>query len=173
MKKSSLLTITLLIGITVFLGGFPVHAADPPAKVKIERLTKYFAPVEFDHASHVEMIGGCTECHHHTTGTEPSNAECVRCHGGGKKSASVACQDCHAAEPFSAAYVREQVADRFLYHLDKPGLKGAYHMNCVGCHRDSGGPVDCADCHARTDAGEQLYRTGKYSPKPGHAAAGH
>lgn len=173
MKKTSVLSITLMLGLMILSGGISAQAATPPARVTIDQLSNYFVPVDFDHVGHVDMIGGCSECHHHTTGAVPKNEECQRCHSGGKPVAAIACRDCHAADPFSAAYVREQGADRFRYHLDQPGLKGAYHLNCVGCHRNAGGPVDCVDCHARTDAGDKLYRTGSYTPKPGPADAEH
>ena len=36
--------------------------------------------------------------------------------------------------------------------LRLPGLKGAYHRQCMNCHREMGsGPLDCVGCHAKTD----------------------
>ncbi len=33
--------------------------------------------------------------------------------------------------------------------LNQPGLKGAYHRQCMNCHRQmGGGPLGCEDCHA-------------------------
>ncbi len=34
--------------------------------------------------------------------------------------------------------------------LRKPGLKGAYHRQCMNCHREMGeGPMGCEDCHRK------------------------
>lgn len=34
--------------------------------------------------------------------------------------------------------------------LRRPGLKGAYHRQCMNCHREMGaGPLGCEDCHKR------------------------
>ena len=32
---------------------------------------------------------------------------------------------------------------------NKPGLMGAYHLQCMGCHKEMGmeKPVSCTDCH--------------------------
>ncbi len=36
--------------------------------------------------------------------------------------------------------------------LRLPGLKGAYHRQCMNCHREMGsGPLDCVGCHALAD----------------------
>ncbi len=36
--------------------------------------------------------------------------------------------------------------------LRLPGLKGAYHRQCMNCHREMGaGPLDCEGCHAKAD----------------------
>lgn len=49
-----------------------------------------------------------------------------------------ACRECHGL-PFKT--------------LAKPGLKGAYHRQCMNCHRDSGsGPLGCDDCHEKRKA---------------------
>jgi hypothetical protein len=46
----------------------------------------------------------------------------------------------------------------YQYHVDMPGLKAAYHWNCVGCHEVMDGPTGCQDCHARTVEGDTFYR---------------
>jgi len=36
--------------------------------------------------------------------------------------------------------------------LDRPGLKGAYHRQCMNCHREMGsGPMGCEECHPKRD----------------------
>ncbi|MDZ4184908.1 MAG: cytochrome c3 family protein [Desulfuromonadales bacterium] len=148
-------------------------AAAPPAQVRIDQLSKDFEPVEFDHAGHVDMVGDCGECHHHTTGTSAKDPDCMRCHSSGATSERVACRDCHAPDPFSADHLKTTSEDRKRYHRDLLGLKGAYHRSCTGCHEASGGPTGCLDCHQRTEAGNALFRAGKYAPAPTDKASGH
>ena len=48
------------------------------------------------------------------------------------------CRECHG-QPFKT--------------LAKPGLKGAYHRQCMNCHRESGsGPLGCEECHEKRKA---------------------
>jgi hypothetical protein len=62
----------------------------------------------------------CQGCHHHSpTGEKPP-----------------LCENCHN-EPFNEA------------ELFKPGLLGAYHRQCLGCHQSMQiEPLDCVGCHA-------------------------
>ena len=34
-------------------------------------------------------------------------------------------------------------------HLSQPGLKGAYHRQCLGCHKEWSGDTNCEICHAK------------------------
>jgi hypothetical protein len=61
------------------------------------------------------------------------------------------------ANPFSAENINREALDRYQFHIDTPGLKAAYHWNCVGCHEEMDGPTDCQDCHARTPDGDDFY----------------
>ncbi len=150
----------------------PVSAGELPQVVTLDSLAEYFEGVTFDHAMHVEAADNCGVCHHHTTGG-PAEPQCAGCHQV-SRSTTVACQSCHPAQPFSAAYLREREEDLRRFHVDKPGLKAAYHRNCMGCHEEVGGPTGCEGCHVRTDAGAALYRTGAYAPRPAAAAdSGH
>ena len=81
----------------------------------------HFGPVPFDHTGHAkwaEIAGGCTICHHYTP------------EGG----AHPACRTCHEIG---------------FKHVDisKPGLKGAYHRQCMGCHREWSHDTKCEACH--------------------------
>ena len=69
------------------------------------------------HAEMAEMSGGCQMCHHYNP---PGNV--------------VPCSDCHEAT--------RQRTD-----LSKPDLKGAYHQQCMNCHRAWSGKTECASCH--------------------------
>lgn len=81
----------------------------------------HFGPVPFDHSGHAkwaEIAGGCTICHHYTP----------------KDSTHPACSSCH-----EIAFKHED--------LSKPGLKGAYHRQCMGCHREWSHDTKCGVCH--------------------------
>lgn len=167
--------------ILLFLGGISMFWApvtvtadnSGPANVELDSLADLYRPVEFNHAMHVELVDSqCAKCHHQTTGAAPLEPRCQECHKGGKASAVVACRDCHPVLRFSAEYLAELAANPQLYHLDKPGLKGAYHRNCLGCHLENGGPAGCQDCHPRTPAGDAFFSAGvaavQQDKKSGH-----
>ena len=171
-KKLDIGPFVLGLGVVLLVpAGVPAMTADDaPERIEISSIAKLYSSVEFDHAAHVEMAE-CSDCHHHTTGTGPAAPTCARCHDGTEEGDSVSCTDCHAAEPFSQENLKE-MEDPEIFHIDKPGLKGAYHLNCVGCHQEVSGPTGCQDCHTMTEAGEKLFHTGKYAPasagKGGH-----
>ncbi len=149
-----------LNGVTAVAG---MSISDAPDEVTIDSIAEFYQPVAFNHAMHTDITSGdCTVCHHHTTGSPPKEKPCINCHNGGKEADTVSCRECHLAKPFEAAAVQEQQkdVDRY-YHIDKPGLKVAYHLNCLGCHQATGGPVGCQDCHIRTEAGDKLFHAKK------------
>lgn len=79
-----------------------------------------YEPVLFTHYAHAEMAGmtgGCETCHHYNP---PGSI--------------ASCRDCHSIS-------------RQRTELDKPDLKGAYHRQCIDCHRTWKSNVACADCH--------------------------
>lgn len=157
-------TLTLAMGgILLWPGaGNTMDAADAPETVEISSLARLYGVVAFNHAMHTE-IASCEQCHHHTTGSEVTNPNCHRCHATSGEAATVACKDCHSAEPFSQGELGK-LDNPQLYHIDKPGLKAAYHLNCVGCHQQMGGPTGCQDCHTMTEAGEKMFQTGQHTP---------
>lgn len=142
-----------------------LEAEDAPEEVEIDMLSDLYEPVVFDHAMHVE-ISDCVECHHHTTGQQPTDPNCLRCHADSGEADAISCAECHAADRFSPKDLAER-ANPELYHIDKPGLKGAYHLNCVGCHQEMDGPTGCQDCHAMTEKGEKQFQTAVV-PSKGH-----
>jgi hypothetical protein len=96
-----------------------------------------FGPVPFDHTGHAEwaeIAGGCTVCHHYT----PEGA------------AHPACRSCH-----EVSFRHEDIR--------KPGLKGAYHRQCLGCHREWSHETKCDVCH--------LLRIGERSEQQATSAA--
>lgn len=108
-----------------------------PSVVILDELENLYLPVPFDHRGHADMAqmaGGCSVCHHYT----PEGLE------------HPACKTCHEVAAL---------------HVDirKPGLKGAYHRQCMGCHREWSGETSCAACHQpKTGAS----KTGSPSPPP-------
>jgi len=170
MSAKQILT-TLMMTLACMAAGHVAQADDLPDLVSLDTLVKYFDGVEFDHTMHTELGEDCSACHHHATGTGTTDDRCVRCHANSAAVAIVGCRDCHATESFSAEHINLVALDVYQYHIDKPGLKAAYHWNCVGCHEQMGGPTACQDCHAKTPAGDALYRA-DLSGSP-QAATGH
>jgi len=92
-----------------------------PDVVIMNELEAVYQPVPFDHQGHAkmaEMTRGCATCHHHSPADRPPPA-CKSCH-----EVSTAGTDIH-----------------------KPGLKGAYHQQCLNCHRQWMNERDCDACH--------------------------
>ena len=92
-----------------------------PDMVILNELEELYAPVKFSHKLHAEMANmskGCLACHHYTP-TDASHPPCKECH--------------------SPEVIHE--------HIDQPGLKGAYHRQCMGCHREWSHETACEACH--------------------------
>lgn len=108
---------------------------DAPAVITINKLKKQsdiYVPVVFSHKLHAEMAdmgGGCRMCHHYNP---PGQV--------------VACSDCHEKE-------RKRV------DLSKPDLKGAYHQQCMNCHRQWSGKVECVSCHVQNGSTKKATKT--------------
>ncbi len=86
-----------------------------------------YLPVRFTHKAHAEMsemAGGCTMCHHYNP---PGRV--------------LGCGECHEV-------------NRLRTNLGRPDLKGAYHQQCLNCHKRWSEDTGCRSCHAlRTQAG--------------------
>lgn len=172
-KKLMRTALALTVGSVLLAPGqiFCMDADDAPDSVTIDTMSKLYGPVEFDHAMHVEYAS-CQECHHHTTGEIVADPNCARCHHNHDENETVTCSDCHVADRYNTEYLKT-LEDPKLFHIDKPGLKGAYHLNCIGCHEITSGPTGCQECHTMTDAGEKMFNTGKYSPAKGASDSNH
>ncbi len=97
------------------------EAMRSPRLVMLDELEDVYLPVPFDHEGHArmaQMTGNCAVCHHYT----PEGLK------------HPACKTCH--EPSSGKS-----------DIRKPGLKGAYHRQCMGCHREWSGETRCGVCH--------------------------
>ncbi len=131
-------------------------AEDAPATVTIGYLQELYETVSFDHQTHSEMYE-CSSCHHHTTGTGTQSETCKMCHAAARASDEVSCSGCHIHKKTSASSAANSTTDTARYHIDKPSLKGALHLQCLGCHRSENGPVGCQDCHSFTSAGRKRF----------------
>ena len=90
----------------------------------IRQTEDHYGPVRFMHSKHAVVVKDCALCHHHRPLDEAA-------------SETVRCSACHQ-QPFQKD------------HLDRLGLKAAYHQQCMGCHREMDkGPIDCAGCHRK------------------------
>jgi len=129
-------------------------APDAPPSFSAEQMPSYlvlaselankarddYEPVRFLHRAHaVHVDGDCTVCHHRVQEQEGDRLgrEIDQVSMGSFRPST--CGACHrdANEPDAP---------------QRPGLKGAYHEQCIGCHEQSGeatAPTDCRGCHAR------------------------
>lgn len=112
------------------LGAMAPLATQGPEAVILDELQKVedlYVPVRFNHATHAHMsstVEGCQMCHHYTE----------------KGAIPASCKSCHPVD-----IIHENIA--------QPGLKGAYHRQCVGCHTQWDRNTDCAVCHEKKSGG--------------------
>ena len=96
----------------------------PLLKNEADPFNDLYGPVRFMHMKHATVVRDCAECHH----MRPADPEAKE---------TVSCAACHR-DAFDAKA------------LGRPGLKAAYHQQCMGCHEERNqGPVGCTDCHAK------------------------
>lgn len=91
-----------------------------PELFVIDQISDKYTPVNFSHKLHAQMSvmsGGCENCHHHNT--SGPILKCNNCHETSRK--------------------REDVS--------LPDLKGAYHRQCMDCHRKWSHETGCNSCH--------------------------
>lgn len=142
----------------IMLWSLPAVAMDideAPTSVTIDYLQNLYEAVNFDHQMHAETYA-CNACHHHTTGDGPQNEVCGKCHANSDASDDVSCSGCHQQKKTAPSPLASP-AESNLYHIDKPGIKGALHLQCLGCHQAEDGPTGCQDCHAFTLEGRKLF----------------
>ncbi|MDF1545128.1 MAG: cytochrome c3 family protein [bacterium] len=108
---------------------------EAPDSMVLSSLENLYGPVSFDHKQHAEMseMGfDCATCHHYSPANEIPP-----------------CRECHPAEGVSV-------------NLSQPNLKGAYHRQCLSCHREWSHETKCVVCHAP----EQLITDGEMTEDP-------
>jgi hypothetical protein len=94
--------------------------SESPDIITLDSMSVRFGAVVFSHKQHAqmsEMSDGCQGCHHYNT-TGPI----------------LACRKCHEK-------------DRKRDNIRKVDLKGAYHRQCMNCHRQWTHTTDCNSCH--------------------------
>lgn len=161
-------TLLLYCGVLLLAIAWPVRAgamdaADAPDSVTLDRLQHLYKAVEFDHRMHAESFD-CAACHHHTAGGGTRAPGCTKCHADSPEAAEVACSSCHAAS--GPAVGNPAGPDGNRYHIDRPGLLGALHLQCLGCHRAESGPLGCEECHALSPAGARRFAVAGQGPGP-------
>ena len=124
----------------------PHEISEAPDIVLLDSLRTTFGGVQFDHGLH-DAYAACTECHHHLTGMPSTSPDCKSCHRNAISISSIGCKSCHLSDRFSQDSL-SYLSNRAGYHIDIAGLKGAYHLRCLGCHLSlTAGPTGCRDCH--------------------------
>jgi hypothetical protein len=91
-----------------------------PELIVMDQIGDRYGPVYFSHRIHAQMSnmgGGCEGCHHFNT--SGPILKCSSCHESSRK--------------------REDVS--------VPDLKGAYHRQCMDCHREWSHDTGCNTCH--------------------------
>ena len=151
MSRTGKVIFTCLITGGLLGGVLPwTFAMEAPEEVKLETLSNIYEAVVFDHAMHMYMTS-CGACHHHTTGMASEDVRCVRCHATSIQADVIACAGCHAAGNGRARHLKETPAGD-LFHTDTTGLKRAYHLQCLGCHREMEAASGCEDCHPKKES---------------------
>ncbi len=94
---------------------------------ELSEVEDLYVPVRFNHETHAHMsstVEGCEMCHHYNENSiTPSS-----------------CSECHPIE-----ILHENLA--------QPGLKGAYHRQCMDCHMEWDPNTSCEICHEKKSGG--------------------
>ena len=115
----------------------PQTSDDFPENLTIDVLVADYAASEFPHQ---QMVAALFE---HVSASPLA----TRFHG----TTEALCSGCHHQSPIGARPppCRSCHADTAEPGNDKPGLRAAYHRQCIGCHQQMGiKEVGCVDCHA-------------------------
>lgn len=99
---------------------------EAPDSMLIDELADLYQPVRFGHKLHASMA--------------EMGAECATCHHYSPPGRIPPCKECHS----TAAESRD---------LAKPNLKGAYHRQCLSCHREWSHDTQCVVCHLPKEGG--------------------
>jgi hypothetical protein len=124
-----------------------------PDVVVLKELVALYEPVPFDHRAHAgmsQMWNGCTTCHHRSPQpTTQSTTKPLDVRDQNASETVPACRSCHE--------VGDDRAD-----VRMPSLKGAYHRQCLNCHKEWTHENACVMCHKPLngrDAGQEIEPT--------------
>lgn len=121
-----------------------------PDVVIMDELQELYTTVPFEHRLHAqmaEMWGGCETCHHrHPNPSAPNITISDIPHNQDESAEIPACKSCHMIG------VGEPSED-----IRMPFLKGAYHRQCLNCHRDWSGANNCNICHKPISGEDGLF----------------
>lgn len=117
-----------------------LEAADGPEKVVIGGLAKDYEAVDFPHRKIARALADRIK----------DNPLAVHFHQG----PGALCQGCHHNSPASKTPPRCNSCHGPVPDVDqplKPGILGAYHQQCMGCHQEMNieKPMGCTECHAK------------------------
>jgi Zn finger protein HypA/HybF involved in hydrogenase expression len=110
-----------------------------PENVRIDALAAEYAPVNFPHGKIVRTLtakqsAGVLGRTFHT-----ESSLCVTCHHGDTRLDTITpCISCHGTD------------DKVAYPDGRPGLKAAYHIQCMACHeavKQEPRDIQCDGCH--------------------------
>jgi hypothetical protein len=124
----------------VELAALPAASAAFPETVTIKSLAREYKPSTVAHrkiVAHLDRAIRQSKLARHFHGTVETL--CAGCHHHSPADARPpACASCHGKEADPGK--------------DRPGLKAAYHRQCMGCHQQMGiAKLGCTDCHAREE----------------------
>jgi NADH pyrophosphatase NudC (nudix superfamily) len=154
------LTVVMVVALMAALS-MTVLAGGPSSKMTIKVLEKIYDAAEFDHKQHTDAGYKCTECHHKSVGKKVTTS-CNDCHDDPEKPVAkkdFVHEDHYKDEDCSSCHDYKSQKDlacsschKVSYDKKNPaviGLKGALHMQCMGCHKENGVKNDCVACHAK------------------------
>ena len=108
--------------VCVAAAGYRFLSPQPPEEPNRRMFVGKAGNVLFDHTTHVNDYG----------------LDCIRCHHNLEDEDEIySCAECHAV-------LAEDLDDE-----DMLTKTDALHDQCISCHREEAGPVECARCHAR------------------------
>ncbi len=112
---------------------------DIPEKVIIDKLSSQYDAVELPHRKIIDALMLGIKNNRLATGFhDGKDTICLGCHHNSPLGKTLSCADCHK--------ISSDDKD-----LSRPGLKVAYHQQCIGCHDrmgiESPKSTGCVDCH--------------------------
>ncbi len=90
-----------------------------------------------------------------------------------QKNQVVACRAVSSGGPLLCRIPAPAGAGRHAPPQGQAGSEGGLSPQCLGCHRETGGPTGCQDCHVRTEVGDAFFHAGAYAPKAETGEGGH